>query len=62
MKIIDIINKIYKKEKLPNIIEYLDVRFYYESNYGGYYTELGINMFNYLIPEALGDEVIIIEQ
>lgn len=59
MKIIDILNKIYKKEKLPHKIEYLQRIFIFK--YGGYYTDIGDNIFNYLSENMLDEEVKIIE-
>lgn len=55
MKIIDIIIKMHKKEKLPKKIEYLQKIFIYK--YGGYYTEIGSNIFNYISENMLDEEV-----
>lgn len=55
MKIIDIINKMYKKEQLPKKIKYID-KIFYEQN-GGYYTEIGDNIFNYIAEWMLNAEV-----
>ena len=55
MKIIDIINKIYNKEKLPKKIEYLQRIFIFK--YGGYYTEIGDNIFNYINENMLQESV-----
>ena len=55
MKIIDIINKIYNKEKIPKKIEYLQRIFIFK--YGGYYTEIGDNIFNYINENMLQESV-----
>ena len=60
MKIIDIIIKMHKKEKLPKKIEYLKRIFVYK--YGGYYTEIGESIFNYISENMLDAEVKILRR
>lgn len=59
MKIIDIINKIYNKEELPKKIEYLQRIFTFK--YGGYYTEIGDGIFNYISEDMLDKEIKILK-
>jgi hypothetical protein len=55
MKVIEIINKMYKKEKLPKKIKYLNRIFIFQN--GGYYTEIGDNIFNYFAEYMLDESV-----
>lgn len=60
MKIIDIIIKMHKKEKLPKEIEYVGKKFIFK--FGGYYTTIGDSIFNYISENMLDAEVKILRR
>ena len=60
MKIIDIIIKMHKKEKLPKEIEYIKKKFVFK--YGGYYTPIGDNIFNYISENMLDVEIEVLKK
>lgn len=60
MKIIDIIIKMHEKEKLPKKIKHLQKIFIYK--YGGYYTEIGENIFNFISEYMLDVEVEVLKK
>lgn len=57
MKIIEIINKMHKKEELPEKIEYMNRIFFFNKERWGFYTEIGDNIFNYIAEWLLDEEV-----
>lgn len=60
MKIIDIIIGMYKKQKLPKKIKYLQRTFIYK--YEGYYTEIGENIFNFISENMLDAEIEVLKK